>query len=360
MENLLPTSTQKGKLQGSEKVFGYFIAAAGIGGLLYLMYYIFPLITVAITNTTDMVWAAVKLAVAVVLPLIVIVTIWKNRNMISYWYNILIKLAWKAMIEANPIAGMRYSYDKWLNQADELNETVSTLEAKKSLLKGKMETRRKEANNYFQAGLKAKEMANKSEGEDADDLNNTANSNAIMAQRRRESIEMFLPRIQMIDSALDFSKKLHKSWTNGLALLKDDIEIKEDDLSTLKSVAGAFETAKSIINGNTNERAIYEEAVIAYGKQVSDYVGKCKRFTEMAKDYAVNIDVQNAIEADKGQKYLETYDSKTFAELTDYTKILEASPSRSKISMAQSANQFSRSMDNPAVSSTFNDFKQLS
>jgi hypothetical protein len=358
MDNLFPATQQKGKLQGGEKYFGYFIGAAAIGALLYLMYFLFPIITTAITNTTDMIWAAFKLAATVTVTLGTIILIWKNRDMISYWYNILIKLTWKAMIEANPIAGMRYAYDKWLAQNEELNETITTLEAKKALLKGKMDKRRTEANSYFEAGLKAKELAENAEGEDASDLNETANSNAIMAQRRKESLDIFLPRIQLIDSALDFSKKLHKSWLRGLALLKDDIDIKEDDLSVLKSIAGAFETAKSIISGNTNERAIYEEAIVAYGKQVSDYVGKCKRFTEMAKDYAVNIDVQNAMDADKGQKYLEVYDAKAFAELTNFNKVLDASPSRQKLTMAQSANRLTKAMDTPATQ-VYTDFIQL-
>jgi len=358
MDNLIPTTQSKGKLQGGEKYFGYFVGAAAIGALLYAMYFLFPVITAAITNTTDMIWAAVKLAATVVITIGTVVLIWKNRNMVSYWYNIFIKLAWKAMIDANPIAGMRYAYDKWLEQKEELNVTITTLESKKALLKQKMEKRRNEANSYFEAGLKAKELAESSEGVDAEDLNEKANSNAIMAQRRKESLDIFLPRIQMIESALDFSKKLHKSWTNGLALLKDDIDIKEDDLSVLKSIAGAFETARSIVSGNTNERAIYEEAIVAYGKQVSDYVGKCKRFTEMAKDYAVNIDVQNAMDADKGQKYLEVYDAKSFSELTNFNKVLDASPSRKKLTMAQSTNKLSNALDTPATQS-YTDFTAL-
>ena len=360
MENLFPKGdAPKSKLQGSEQVFGYIIGMAAIGALLYLMYYLFPIITTAITNTTDLIWATVKLAAAILVPLVAVVVIWKNRNMISYWYNVLIKLTWKAMIEANPIAGMQYSYDKWMKEAEALNDTITTLQSKKTLLMGKMEKRRQEANSYFEQGLQAKSMAEKSTGEDAVNYSDSASSNAIMAQRRQESIEIFLPRIKMIESALEFSKQLYKTWVKNLALLKDDIEIKQDDLSVLKSVAGAFETARSIVSGNTNERAIYEEAVIAYGKQVSEYVGKCKRFTEMAKDYAVNIDVQNAMEADKGQKYLSVYDAKTFAELTDYNKILKASPSRSKVTMAQAASNFSENIESAGVSNQFNDFSNL-
>lgn len=351
--DLLPMnmSPEKGKLQGAEKYFGYVVAAAGFVGFLFLAKYLFPIITSAIMTTQDMVWAAIKLAATVVATLGVVVVIWKMRHIVSYWFNVMVKLTWTAMIEANPIAGMKYSYDRWMNQADELNKTIVLLAGREKLIKDKINSRSKEASNYFAAGLKAQEMAKEAEGEeDRYDLSNAASSNAIMAQRRKESIDVFMPRLKTIQAALNFSTKLHKAWSNGLKLLKDDIEVKEEDLDDLKTIAGAFETAQSIISGNTNERAIYEEAVKAYGKQISDYVGKCKRFTEMAKDYALNVDVQNAIDTDKGNKFLNEYDIKQFEAELDYNKLLMASPSRSKLSMGQSSNQFRDALDNTTVS----------
>lgn len=361
MENYLTSgTTPKGKLTGSAKGFGYIIAAAGIGAIIWFLYYIAPVITTAILNTTDLLWASVKLAALAVAVIGAIVIVWKNRNMISYWYNVLIKWTWTQMIESNPIAGMRYAYDKWQRQADELNKTIELLEGREQLITAKMDKRQKEAKSYFEAGLKAKEMAGKATGEEADDLSDAANANAQMAQRRKESIDVFLPRLKTIQSALTFSKKLHEAWTRGLKLLKDDINIKEEDLQDLKTIAGAFETAQSIISGNTNERGIYEESVKIYSRQISEYVGKCRRTTELLKDYAVNVDVQNAVEVDAGQKFLNEYDLQKFSAELDYKKLLDASPSRAKISMGQSVNQFQKAMEIPDSAPSFNKFGDLS
>lgn len=347
MENFLPVPKEGSKLKGGEKYFGYLVATGLFFGFIMLAKYLFPIITSAIVNTTDMVWAALKLVAVVVLTGGVLVALWKGRNLISYWFNVLIKYLWTASIEANPIAGMKYAYQKWMNQNDEVNDTIKILEGREKLIKDKMNQRSTEAERYFAAGLKAKEMSEKSEGDEAQDLIDTANTNAAMAQRRKESMDIFIPKLQTIQSALNFLRNLHKAWEKGLKNLKDDIQIKEEDLADLKTIAGAFSKAQAIISGNTNERIIYEESIKAYGNQLNMFVGQCKRFTEQAKDYAMNVDVQNAIEADKGKKFLSDYNMEKFRAELDYTKVLATSPKRGQLQMSQASNQFQKSLDTP-------------
>jgi hypothetical protein len=351
MENLLNsgTTTQKGKLQGGEKYFGYFVGIALIFAFGYILYHYGEMIIHTIKN-------GVILALWVGGTLAVVITLWKLRNIISYWWSILIKLAWKSMIEADPISAMRYAYNKWVREAETLNDTVIELESKEAELKRTLAENEQEANTYFSAGKKAKEMAGKLQGEEATDLTEEATANSIKAQRRAQSIKILIPRLETIQRALDYCKKLHKNWVRGLDLLNDDIKVKEADLANLKSVANAFRTAKSIIDGNSNDRVMYEEAVLQYGKKVSAYVGECKRFTEQAKNWAVNQDIQTAIETDEGLRLLEMSDDK-FKELTNFSALLQDTPTREKVSMAQSSNEFVKSLEKPTVNKDFDYLK---
>ena len=351
MENLQIPS--KGKLVGSEKIFGNIIGIAGIVAIIAFLFYIAPVLTKAFNNGVDLIGAGLTFALSIGIPLVILVFVWKNRNMFTYAYNIAIKYVWKSMIEANPIAAMENAWDNWSKQAENLNKTITLLESKEKEVQNKMEQKRKEANQYFKEGKKAQALAVEADETLKDDFKDTALSNSIMAQRRKDTIDILKPKLETILAAKEYCQKIYKGWRRDLALLKDDIDCKKDDLSILKSISGAFDTAKSIIDGNSNERAQYEEAVSAYGKKVADYVGKCKRFTEQAKDWVMNKEIQSAIETEEGQKFLEMYDEVKFNELTDFNTLRKDSPKRGSI--AESSNRLQESLDNPMNFKGFDD-----
>lgn len=330
----------------SQKYLGYAVWAALTGLLLYVLYNWAPYITKALTN-------GIYLILATVGFIFLLWLFWEFKGFLSYWAEVISRWVWKSMIEADPISGMRYAYSKWARDTENINTSVIELESKESELKDKLAKNEREANSYFAAGKKAKEMAGKAEGDEAADLSDNATANTIKASRRKETIEILLPRLQLIQKALDFQKKLYKSWMRGLDLLKDNIDVNEETLADLKSIANAFRTAQSIVNGNSNERATYEMSVAAYSKKVNAYVGECKRFAEQAKTWSVNQDIQTAIESDESNRMLEMYDEAKFKELTNFSALLDSSPQRVKKTMAQSSNEFTTALDKPKTGSDF-------
>lgn len=307
------TSGQKKVLNGSEQVMGYLVALGLLFGVGYGLYIILPFLITLITNLAIFVGMVVGLSVLVYVLI-------SNRKMISIGYQIIIKKIWKALINSNPIAIMEIQYDNWTKQKEKLNQNIVTLKASREELVAIMDDNKDVANTKFKEAQKAQELATE---RNSPEYTRQATNNAIKAQRRVESNKMFLPKLQAIETALNYCQRVYDAWTGDLELLKDDINMKKRDLKILSRTNGVFEMAKSYISGNSNERVMYEEATQAYAEQVSMYVANIKRFTEQTKDWVFSKDIQEAINTEEGQKYLSMYDENSFNKLTDFRSLME-------------------------------------
>lgn len=338
---------QKKVWSGSERVMGYIVALSILGAFAYGVSLILPWLIAFVVN----VYTFVALVAAGGLICWGIVA---NRKMISTAYQIIIKKIWGAMINSNPIAIMEIQYDTWLKQHEKLDENITTLKASEQELISIMDENSQFAKDKFNVAKKAKEISEESKGKDGN-YSGQATKNAILAQRRVESNKMFLPKLQAIRTALNYCERVYNAWTDDLELLKDDINMKKRDLKVLARTNGVFEMAKSYINGNSNERIMYEEATQAYAEKVSMYVANIKRFTEQSKDWVYNKDIQEAIETEDGQKFLSMYDEESFGKLTDFRSLME---STDDISFVQSAENMSKVEASTFTKSTTN-FDQL-
>lgn len=296
----------------NEKVIGYIVALLLFVGIGYGLYQILPYLITLVTNififTGMVVGAGVLVSV-----------IWSNRKMITTSYQIIVKKLWGALINSNPIAIMEIQYDTWVIQKEKLNANIITLKSSEEELIAVMEANSDFAKDKFQEAKKAKELSETKQG----DYASKATKNAILAQRRVESNKMFAPKLAAIRTALNYCERVYNAWTDDLELLKDDINIKKKDLKVLARTSGVFEMAKSYINGNSNERIMYEEATQAYSEKVANYVANIKRFTEQTKDWVYNKDIQDSIATDEGQKFLSMYDEESFSKLTDFRSLME-------------------------------------
>jgi len=301
---------------GSERVMGYIVALAILGGIGYGLFIVLPFLITLVTNLF------IFLGMVIGATLVVGV-IWNNRKMISLAYQIIIKKIWSAMINSNPIAIMEIQCNTWIKQKEKLNENIKQLSAAEQDLLRVMEENKDEANDKFKEAKAAKELA---ESRNNPDYARKSNKNAIMAQRRVESNKMFIPKLQAIQTALNYCTRVYDAWTDDIELLKDDIREKKRNLSILSKTSGVFEMAQSYLNGNSNERIMFDEANEAYAQRISEYVANIKRFTEQTKDWVFNKDIQEAIQTESGQQYLSMYDEDSFGKLTDFKALMEAQP----------------------------------
>jgi hypothetical protein len=69
--------------------------------------------------------------------------------------------------------------------------------------------------------------------------------------------------------------------------------------------------AMSIIKGDADKRAMFDQAMEYVADDVANKVGEMERFMEMSSDFMSSIDLQNGVFEEQGLKMLEEYEKKS-------------------------------------------------
>jgi hypothetical protein len=249
MENL-GTTNPKSLWSGNEKVVGILFAILLTFGIGVVLWYVLPPAIIILQN---LIYFLVLLG-GLTLTLTII---WSNRSMIMLRYQMFIKKLWRAIVNSDPITVMQIQYDKWVRARNKLNENIILMQSAETELKNVMNSNEEEANSAFGRAKKAQEM---SQTKDDPEYQRKAVKDATIAKRRIDSNKNFIARLKAIQTALAYCKKLYDHWGDDLEMLKDDINLKKRDLDIASKTASALDAAKSIYNGDPNERALMEMA----------------------------------------------------------------------------------------------------
>lgn len=338
MENLIGQSveTTRNYWNKNEKIIGSIFPIILIGGIATAAYYLLPPLVFIMKN---LLWV-MGLAIPVIgIPLF----IGSNWSWFIIRYQIFIKKLWKGLVNSDPITVMEIQYEKWNKELMRLGKNINLMEEAKNELVMKMEENKRVAEESFSKANKANEMLESGKG-DKSKLKSSAYKFGILAQRRLDSNNNFIPRLKAIDVALTYIKKLESNWKTDLELLKDDINQKKSDLKVIKSTASGLDAAKSIINGNPNERALFEMANESYAEKLSSYVADIKRFTEQAENWVYSKEIENAVLEDKADNLLSLYNEDTFKQLTDFRSLMEIDETK-RLTFSQASNKMSESVE---------------
>jgi len=346
---MLPTSGNGPKkiLTPTEKAVSWFIVLALLAGGVYLFSLILPWLITLLVNS---------LYFAGLLALIGGTTwfIISNRKMIALRYQLWVKKMWRSIVKSDPISVMEIQWKKWSQKRQELNESIKTMEAGEYELLMAMDKKQSIAKDKFAQAKQAKKLE---ETRNDPTMGRKATKNSIIANRLMKSNQDLVPRLKAIQTAIGYCKDLYDHWGDDLELLKQDIDMKKDDLKLYASTSNAFDSAKSVLNDNPDERALWEMANEAYAERISNYVANITRFTEQAKDWVYDKDVQSAVWEDEGLKLLDMYDKETFNQLTDFRSLLNKDENAT---FAEKSNSFQKVLASPMTQPHSSTFKDLS
>ena len=93
--------------------------------------------------------------------------------------------------------------------------------------------------------------------------------------------------------------------------IEDQIELKDQERKAMMASHSAMKSAMSIIKGDTDKRAMFDQALEAIADDVSGKVGEMERFMEMSEDFMSSVDLQNGIFEDKGMEMLEKWEKES-------------------------------------------------
>jgi len=292
----MPDSRPKSFWKKPEGVTGaIFLAALLLGGGILITSVLGSLIALAKTTLG-------LVGILGVLGLIIFMALdGKARNLIWYMYKSAMRAITGLFIKIDPISILKSYVEDLRNNLRKMNRQVSMLRGQMLKLKEMILNNQKEIKSNMQLAVEAKK-GNKS---------NVVILKTRKAGRLRDSnlkLEDLYKKMEVMYRVLS---KMYENSSILLEDVQDQVQLKEQERNAIRTSHSAMRSAMSIIKGDKDKRAMFDQALEAVADDVSQKVGEMERFMDMSENFMNSIDLQNGIFEDEGLKMLEAWEKES-------------------------------------------------
>jgi hypothetical protein len=252
----------------------------------------------------------------------------KARNLIWYMYKSTMRWITGLFVQIDPI-GILKSYVKELkSNLKKMRKQISRLRGQMHKLKEMIINNKKDIQTNMQLASKAKKT----------------NQEAVMILKSRKAGRLRDSNMKLEDlyNRMEVLYRVLSKMYENSAILAEDIEdqvkLKEQERKAILAGHSAMKSAMSIIKGDADKRAMFDQALEAIADDVSMKVGEMERFMEMSENFMSSIDLQNGIFEEKGLKMLEQWEKKSTSLLLGTAKedlISQAHDSKDELDLSE-------------------------
>jgi phage shock protein A len=287
---------QKSFWQRPEGVTGaIFLAAMAIGGI-FLFASMLPALVELAENTLYLsgMMAALAAVVYVVLDP-------KARNLVWYAYKSVMRWITGIFVKIDPISILK-SY------IEELEETLRSMSRQIGSLRGQMRQLKSTMDGNSAEVQKNMAMAEQAKRK-GDDKNMTLA--ARKAGRLQEVNEKYGALYNKMEVLYRILTKMYENSEIMLEDTRDQVTLKQQEYEAIKSSHSAIQSAMSILKGDPDQKAMFDQALEALANDVSAKVGEMERFMDTSRQLMDSIDLQNGVFEEDGLRLLEQWENKS-------------------------------------------------
>ncbi|MEL7160425.1 MAG: hypothetical protein AAFN92_06690 [Bacteroidota bacterium] len=285
---------QKSFWKKPEGVTGLLFLVAILGGIGFL--------------ATTLPWAAILAntlymagVIAVLGILIYMVLDPKMRNLIFYMYKSVMRAITGMFVQIDPIGILKSYVEELQNNLRKMNKQISQLRAQMHKLKEVIVKNERDISSNLKLAGKAKET-------------NKRNV-MILKSRRAGRLKDSNIRLEELYKKMEvLYRVLTKMYENSQILaedIKDQVDVKEQERKAIHASHGAMKSAMSVINGDPDQRAMFDMAMENITEDVANKVGEMERFMEMSANFMDSVDLQNGVFEEEGLNMLEKWEKES-------------------------------------------------
>lgn len=270
----------------------------------------------------------------------------KFRASASFLYKALMRMFTGWVIEIDPINILKSYIEEMEKNHTKMGDQITKLKGTIRML----QTRIKENLETARSQMALAEQAKKKQ------LTGQIILRTNKAGRLEQSNRTYSDLLKKIEVIYRVLAKMYENTGILIEDTKDQIEQKETEWKTIRQANSAMRSAMSIINGDKDKRAIYEQALEYMAQDIGNKVGEMERFIELSENFMQGVDLQNGVFEEKGMKMLEEWEKNADSWLlgSDKAQIVAAANDEQNsldvdapltVPQASHANQFSKIFD---------------
>lgn len=279
-----------------EGVTGSLFLLAILGGLGFLVVTGLPAIVAFASSLLGLVATVLALGVVVYMVLDP-----KMRALVSYMYKSTMRKITSIFVTIDPIGILKNYVDDLSANLKKMGKQIGGLRGQMRKIKTMMIDNTKEIEQNLMIAKKAKEMGNKQQ--------------LMLSSRKAARLKESNAKYEKLHTKMGLLYKvLTKMYSNSEILLedtKDQVKVKEQERKAIRASHGAMKSAMNIISGNSDKRAMFDQAMEVIADDVANKVGEMEQFMELSANFMDSVDLQNGIFEEQGLKMLEEYEKKS-------------------------------------------------
>ncbi len=223
----------------------------------------------------------------------------KARTLVSYMFKSTMRWITGLFIQMDPIAILKNYVEDLRYNLKKMTRQMGKLRSQKHVLMEMVHTNRQQIKENIQLASEAKQ----------------ANNQQVMILKSRKAGRLRDSNVKLEDLLKQMEvlhRVLNKMRENSSILaedIEDQVKIKEQELKAIKASHGAMKSAMNIIRGDSDKKAMFDQAMDQLTEDVSNKVGEMEQFMDLSDEFMRSMDIQNGIFEEKGLKMLEKWEA---------------------------------------------------
>lgn len=293
--------------QRPEGKTGMAFAVLGIVLLGYLAVLAMPLILLALQTTLHTIFLLVTVFV-----LLVVLTNHRFQLNCKAAFQLAMRQMTSFVVELDPI-GIIMNYLETLQKSlDKMSEQLDLLHGQKSKLETKIRNNEAKVEESLKKAHFAKEKLSTLNPQSSQyrEAKNMATLEANKAARLRDSNAKLNEVLAKISNLSVFLERTFDASKLILDDMTDDVKIKKETRDSINTGYNAFQQALKILDGDKDEKAMFDESMEFMAEDLGNKVGKIERFMEKSGGILTNMDIEKEMFDSKGFQLIEEWENK--------------------------------------------------
>ncbi len=225
----------------------------------------------------------------------------KTRNLMWYMYKSAMRKITGLFVQLDPIGILKSYVDDLEDNLKKMSKQIGALRGQMRKLSTIMQENTKEMENNMKLASMAKKKGNQQQ--------------LMLATRKAARLKESNAKYNALHKKINIMHKiLTKMYGNSEILLedtRDQVKMKEQERKAIRASHSAMKSAMSVISGDPDKRAMFDQAMEATADDVANKVGEMERMMEMSASFMDSVDLQNGVFEEEGLKMLEKFEKES-------------------------------------------------
>ncbi|RYU78700.1 hypothetical protein [Hymenobacter persicinus] len=299
MNTLLPSDNTDAlpKWQQPEKVAGWVFLAGAAGAAVYFWGQIVPFLV-------DIVFDTVKLGIGLGVLFTLFLLVTNKRIQTGLWYagQRILRTAAGIFVNTDPIGIMEDYIKNTEQEARKMDAEVGHIEGAHELVKKKMAANDAQMKEYLA-------LADAATRQNEKDM---AESYASRAAQLQDYNQRLTPMATTTANVTVVMRQILKAALRQIDGSKFKVNLLKDEYALVKRTSSGMRAAMNILRGDPDKKYFFDLATDRVAQDMAQQLGQIKQAMRYSQEFVKEMDIQNGVMSEKGQRLLEKYQKGEF------------------------------------------------